>query len=250
MQRRLLMAIVCAALWSPAGGAQAVLRGSVLSDPGGDPVRGAEVSVPVLQLRALTDSAGAFRIAHIPAGRQVVWVRRMGYVASSSVLNFAAGDTMDVDLLLATTPRLPEVKVTEVKPVTGKLATFERRRQAGFGRFITTEQLDKMRTHRIAEILRTIPGPIVYRDPAGGAEWVTGTRGLSSFVKTQLCFSSILIDGMVAYDGLGPKFDLRTVHTEDVAAMEFYTSTANIPVELNKTQNNTCGLLVIWMREE
>ena len=44
-----------------------------------------------------------------------------------------------------------------------------------------------------------------------------------------------------------PPFDINSITTNHVAAIEFYSGPATIPAEFNATQG-TCGALVIWTK--
>jgi hypothetical protein len=44
-----------------------------------------------------------------------------------------------------------------------------------------------------------------------------------------------------------PPFDINSIMTNHVAAVEFYAGPGTIPAELNATQG-TCGALVIWTK--
>ncbi len=109
-----LVMVVAVASTVAAQATTAVLRGTVLSETDDRSLANAEVSIPGLKLKALTDSAGHYRLSGIAGGHQIVWIRRLGFEASSAVLTLIAGDTLERDFsLLPTTTTLAAVTVTD-----------------------------------------------------------------------------------------------------------------------------------------
>ena len=259
------LAVALAAASTPAAaqGLSSVV-GKVLHDENERPIAGAEVSISGALLKATTDSAGAFRLTAVPAGKQIVWVRKIGFNPVSAVLTFVAGETIDSDFLLApSTTRLPEVEVRADAPVAPKLAEFEERRKAGFGHFLTGPTLEKMEGRRLSEVLATIPGPSILRGTTNAA-WVVGGRGPVSLLRNGgaitemdrrkganpgLCYSAVVLDGIYVYQGHDGEtlFDINSIQSAEIAGIEVYASTATIPVKYNGTRS-TCGLVVIWTK--
>ena len=248
------------------------LRGTVLVDSLNVPIRDAEVSVPALGLRTLTDSLGTFLLRGVPLGRQVVRVRRLGYESIVTILTFAPNDTLDREFGLASlATKLPEVEVRGSAALirTGKLSEFDRRRASGFGHFITQAQLEKSEGRLTSDVLRTLPGLKLMRDPRKPTQWYVGnSRGVQSFLRNQdsICMAGIIVDGATVYDGSGDDveivniggrpverpvaaepFNVNSIPPGEIAGIEYYAGAATMPAELNSTRN-TCGLLVIWTR--
>jgi hypothetical protein len=253
------------ALGGPGAGAQktSAATGKVLNDLDDKPVRGAVVAIPGLGLSTTSDSAGAFHLVGVPAGKQIVWVRRIGFNPISAVLTFVAGETLDNDfMLLPTTTRLPEVEVKGAAPVSPKLSEFEERRKEGFGHFLTASELEKMEGRRMSEIMATIPGPRIVRGTTNAA-WVVGGRGPASVTrqpalnrmdvargaKPGLCYSAVMLDGIFVYQGNEGEslFDINGIQPAEIAGVEIYTSAATIPPKYNGTRA-TCGLVVVWTK--
>ncbi len=252
--------------------ARAVLRGSVLVDGSDTPIAGAEVSLPRLSLVARTDTSGAFRLGDIPAGRHQLTVRCVGFAPMTTVMTFAAGDSVEADLLLSAVAAfegqpLPGVTVTTTPTPRGRLSEFEERRALGAGgHFLTQAQLDLMEGRRMSEALATIGVPVVIGNTS--AAWVASSRGVQSFVRTirpgsadrargakpQVCYAAVAVDGVLVYrgseDGQGssePLFDINALSPGTVAGVEFYSGGATMPAKYNGTRS-TCGLILIWTR--
>jgi len=79
---------------STSAGAQqaALLRGTV-HDSSGAPVPRAQVTVLGSTRSALSDDAGAFRIAGVPVGAQIVRASRIGFTASEKAISVTAPET-------------------------------------------------------------------------------------------------------------------------------------------------------------
>lgn len=244
------------------GQAHSILRGRVLTDSTEVPIAGAEVTLKGLGLVARSDSAGYFFIAAVPSGMRRLAVRRLGFAVFETDLSFAPGAMLEADILL--TPQgtlLPQTVVEANATRPGKLADFDRRRAAGFGRFLTGSELEKMSNRRLSAILRSLPGLQIIDSRAGGAAWVATGRGAQSIERTKapgssrllgapdgVCWAAVVLDGVVVYGGAGKAlFDINSVSPGDIAGIEFYSGPATVPPEYNGTRN-TCGLLLIWTK--
>jgi len=264
---RVGIACVLAALGARAAAAQrpAVLRGNVLNDATDAPIFGAEVAIPALGLSVTTDSLGEFRMLNIPAGRLVVWVRRVGFSPLSAALAFTPGDTLEREFALARTAQpLPQVDVKAAPRAGPKLTEFEERQKEGFGHFITPEMIQKHENRQLAEIMALIPGPKVVRGTTSAA-WIASVRGpLTSFqkgaqqldpfdlrrgAKLGVCYSAVVLDGTFVYQGLPGEqlFDINNLETHEIAGIEYYSGASTMPAKYNGTRT-TCGLLVIWTK--
>ncbi|HZI27542.1 MAG TPA: TonB-dependent receptor plug domain-containing protein [Gemmatimonadaceae bacterium] len=177
---------------------------------------------------------------------------------------------------------LPAVPVTaEVELVrNAKLREFDRRRSMGHGRFLTEADLEKDQYRQLSDVLKKLPGMLMVRAKrASGvspsAVFVVNARGtatlnLESPIFGKNCPVGIWLDGVPMYRGLDrsvvktafgsgvssggggggmsePPFDINSITTDQVAAIEFYAGPATMPAELNATQG-TCGALVIWTK--
>jgi hypothetical protein len=104
---------------------QTVIEGTVRADAGRVVPR-AEVRVEGTRLGALTDSTGQYRLADVPAGPQVVLVRRLGYAPSRIPVTVPTSGTLTVDVVLAVSAlNLPDIIVTAdpASRAQGELAT-------------------------------------------------------------------------------------------------------------------------------
>jgi hypothetical protein len=172
---------------------------------------------------------------------------------------------------------LPAVPVTaSAEPVrSAKLREFDRRRSNGIGRFLTGADLERDQYRQLSDALKRLPGMLMVRARVPGvsssAMFVVSSRGTATIYHESPIFGkncpvAIWLDGVPVYRGLDrgaaspafggsappgrinePPFDINSIMTNHVAAIEFYAGPATMPPELNATQG-TCGALVIWTK--
>ncbi len=241
----------------------AVLKGNVLTDSSELPIRGAEISVPRLRLTTTTALDGTFRLSGVAPGREIVMVKRIGFMPVTTTLNFAPGDSIDTDFILVrSVTTLPGVKI-KGRASDRKLAEYERRKAEGFGRFLDAEQIDKMQARLLAEVLNTIPGPQIYRSTMSSAAWIASSRGQQSINNTfqvdQMdigrgapngqCYAAVFLDGTPVFTAQRgqPLFDINSIPTASVRAIEYYAGAGTMPPEFNGSRN-ACGAVVIWTK--
>lgn len=215
-------------------------RGSIsgtVSDSAGGRISGAEVAVAGSGTRVFTDTEGAFRLMRVPAGDVELSVRRLGYAPATVAVRVAGNASATANARLAAVAySLDPVTVRERREVfDSRLAGFQKRRAKGTGYFFTREQLDN-KSHRLADVLREVPGVRVR--PIPGAGRTVSMRGS--------CPALIVIDGMPATAGA---FDLDMLDLASFEAIEVYSSSSTVPHELSAGRGTlSCGLVALWSR--
>ena len=176
---------------------------------------------------------------------------------------------------------LPTVPVTASTELvrSAKLREFDRRRSNGIGHFLTEADLEKDQHRLLGDVIRRLPGTMLVRRRVPGATssalFVVSSRGSATIYHESPIFGkncpvAIWLDGVPVYRGLDratiggagafgggstprpprsdePPFDINSIMTNHVVAIEFYAGPATMPPELNATQG-TCGALVIWTK--
>ncbi len=240
-----------------------VLFGIVRDAAASVAVAGAEVVVGGSALRTLTDSAGHFTIARIPAGRHVLTIRRLGFALASTNIELGPSDTLDAEIgLQAVATRLPEVDIRARDPSKLKLLGFEQRRAAGFGHFIGPEAMAKAEFRPTADMMRQLPGTHLVRAQFGSESWLAGGRlasGTGKFTPDRFdrrrgapdreCYATVYLDGTPVFSALPNEalFDVNSVPVNTLAAIEYYAGSAQVPPEYPQ-RRNTCGVLVLWTK--
>ena len=269
----LAVAIPLVLLSSSNARAQSELQGRVLADTARRPVANAEVSIPKLDRRTMSDSLGRYRLLNVSPGEHLVITRAVGFRPDSSLTTFEPNEAVVSDVLLRpTVTALPTVAVEETaRPVArGKMAGFEERKALGIGSFIEREQLQKEENRRLAEILASnVPGMRVFRGSMSKA-WAAGGRGASNakcafcrVTKNEMldaadiaagaplaCYVDVYLDGAQVYTSstrAAPLFDVNSLNPSDIQGIEVFTGTAQIPTQYNKTSGG-CGVMLIWTR--
>lgn len=252
--------------------AQGEISGRVLSpDSGRAPVQGAEASISTLGRRALSDSAGRFRLKDIPPGEHVVFLRAIGFRSESSVVVIDQDEVVSWDVVLtrSTGTVLPERVITAPgERPTAKLAEFTERRSAGVGHFISREQLVKAEggLRKTGDLIAILPGVNARR--GSNKVWIATGRATSTgcaFCTMRVeqlnrfdvaagarpaCYMDVYLDGAMVFDSRHPEnglFDVNSIPPEHIAGIEVYASAAQIPAKYNRTGNG-CGVLLIWTR--
>ena len=131
MGRRILLAMCFCLATASTALAQGVgtVTGRVTSADGAAPVAGATVILLGTTRGTVTDSAGRFRLAGIPAGSRRFEARRIGFLSTDQTVTVVANEAAVANFSLATSPiTLEAVKTVgygtqEARTVTGAVAT-------------------------------------------------------------------------------------------------------------------------------
>lgn len=120
----------------------------------------------------------------------------------------------------------------------------------GAGKFLTAKDIEKLGPPHTPQLLARISGGDI-RDIGGGEVAIVGSRGtrmsFSSSVPNELCVVGVAVNETRVPAG----YDLKAIKLEDIAALEFYSGPASIPLELGGSMpgDANCGLFVIWLKD-
>lgn len=223
----------------------ALLVGKVTVDSTRQAVSGAEVVIPSLSLRTLTDSSGRFRIEGVAPGRRGLRVNKLGYAPLRTAVEFSAGDTVEMEIGISVSgEEMAAIEIIATQNASRTLHDFERRRAAGTGEYMTAEDLTRLSRGRLSNALQTMAGVKLITGSSGGTYLLGGRSG-----RGATCFTAVMLDGTWMYDGdrLQAPFDVNSIVPEDIAAVEYYRGLSNTPVELQGIRLS-CGALVIWTK--
>jgi len=214
------------------------LRG-VVTDAGREPIPDAEVAIIVDGVsgqRTVTDARGRFDLGSHPAGLISFRVRRLGYeLREQSVTMGVNGQPTSVEIVLLAIPAELE-KVYVTTDPQGRLRGFyERRQQRGtFAKFMEQDEIRRMGTPlNASDLLRRVPGVHISTNPNGG-----------NAIRIRNCQPMVLVDGQRLP---GAELD-EVVVPGDIAAIEFYPSSAGVPVQYLERGNRLCGLILVWTK--
>ena len=147
------------------------------------------------------------------------------------------GRTAAIDLTLPTAAQelAPVVVRRGERRYTGPFADFNRRRAAGFGHFITRDQIDHWEPGQLTDVLRRVPSVRILTDEFGK----TGVR-----LRGTACAPLIWVDGTPASVA---EFDLDAIPVQTLEGIEVYTGAGQAPGEFAYYENG-CAMIVLWTR--
>jgi TonB family protein len=219
----------------------------VVRGPGGTVVVGAEIVLTPLRdssagpgtvfaRRLFSDEEGRFRVTGMPAGRAMLAVRRIGYRPATRELGVPSAEQVAV-ALEAVPQGLTAVVVKDRRvKYTGWAARFYERRDRGFGRYITKEDMDRRNAMRTTDVLRSIPGMQVVSTPRGNLLRLRANR----------CDPFIWLDGTPATAGY---LDVDAFAPNTLEGIEVYSGVGTVPVELRGPRGEeACGVIALWTR--
>ena len=212
----------------------------VITDPAREPVPDAEVT-PVDSTtgrRALTDSRGRFDLGRFPTGPLSIRVRQLGY--EERIINLdvgAGGQPTSVEIvLLPVVVQLDSVSVSASPQ--GRLREFYQRRQqrAMFAHFLDSEDIRRRGPVNTSDLFRSVPGVSIKNNPAAGG----------NAIRIRNCQPMVWLDGQRTP---GAELD-EVIRPEEIAAIEFYPSSAGTPAQYLERGNRLCGLILVWTKTQ
>jgi hypothetical protein len=207
----------------------------VIRGVGSLPVGEAQVRVLGARGVAVSDARGRFSLGDLPSGTQVLEVRRIGYLLAQQPVELRGGRSVAQDVQLRRIVTLDSVRVLAQR---GRYRDFEFNRRANrFGKFFTTDSIEKRHPLYASDIVRMLPG---FRVTGFGLDAVVGSnRGVTSIRSgADMCKTNIVIDGMANQE-------INLINPNDIGAMEIYRPGEPGPVQYNRNQ---CGVIVIWSK--
>lgn len=228
--------------------------GRVLQDSADVPIPGAMIGLPGLGQVVRSDSLGRFAFPDRMSTRLIlVRVTAIGYEPIETSVELAEGDTAEVDFILSRyAQRLGTVRIA-APLLDRRLREFERRRTTESGVFFNDSLIRRYApSGRVSSLVSQRTQLRIVGNPRGvGTEqYVIGARGSELTIRGATpCYSAVLLDGNWVFSGQSgePPFNINSIPTESIAAIEVYRSTADVPVEFRRL-GRFCGLVVIWLK--
>lgn len=242
-----------------------VLRGTVRADSGDVAIIGAEVVLEGSNWRTRSDQRGSFQLTDIAPGKYRLTARAVGYRPLAAQAVIAAGDTIEIDLVLTKlTVELAPIEVTGEKPTvrSAVMRGFDERRSAGFGRFLTRDDLKKWDHGTVTAALRGIAGLRLVPLPCSGGYAVATTRGGEGPGAARIrcrgiqgdmsippaCYLSIYVDGVRVWSwGDQAPPDMDEIQAMSLEGVEVYRGPAELPAQYQAT-GSACGAVLFWTR--
>jgi len=130
------------------------------------------------------------------------------------------------------------------------LPDFERRRRAGFGYFISRDEIVAANPHRVSQFLRRFP--VIRIMDSLGVPQAVSSRGPKLVASGQAmvtapCVMRIALDGQLFPAGTSLDF----VSPASLGGIEMYLGPSTLPVEFAALSRDvSCGLVVLWTRRK
>ena len=246
----LVLASAPGELEAQAAARAATIVGLVLDDFD-NPVPNADVVLTEARQTLPVNRLGRFTFSGNVSGRHTVMVRAIGYKVAFVRVDVPAGDTGWVLVRMRMLPqRLAPVETTATPDEAELLPDFERRRRAGFGYFITQEDIAAARPITVSQFLRRFPTVRVM--DSMGVPQALSSRGpkITVFGQAMIvvpCVMRVAVDGQMLPAGTSLDF----ASPSQLAGIEIYPGPSTLPVEFAAlAKDAACGLIVFWTRRQ
>ena len=213
-----------------------VVRGRVIDEATRAPLSTVEViaSGPG-SARAVSDSAGFFRLDLPTSGSYTITAERIGYVKISQPLVTTMREDLVIEIKLAPTaiPLEPLTIVGRTNVSRSGLDGFYQRAEwsekLGLGTILQRKDIEKRAASRTAHVLASLGGGIVVRGDTIGFR-----RG------GRPCRPEVFTDGVRGIPGV------IDVEIQSVEGIEIYRGPSQVPAQFS--DRNGCGSVLIWTR--
>ena len=202
----------------------------VIRGPAGLPLSSAEVWVMGTNASTRSDESGHFTLAELPAGTQVVGVRRVGYSPTEASFELRSNATVNGNVRMERVVMLDSIRVVAMR---NRYPDFERaRKRPGGGRFIGPEEMEWYERYPLmSDVLRmlgfTIVGDGMFATAAGG-------QGASFGVS---CAPNVVVNG-------AERQWINDVNPRNVGAIAIGRGSGMGPLQYD----TRCGLIEIWTK--
>ncbi len=230
----------------------AQLVGTVTSVFDGKPLRDVLVAVPAARAFTVTDSAGRFALAGLPAGMQTIRIaHRDGRTQQyNTVLRAAKTKRLAVILDVAAVDLAPIVVQAGGMDTRWGMAGFFARRRYAFGRFYTADDIARRNPETLQNLIAG----------AGVSYGCVGAGcGPMTFARGQRCLMALYVNGVATFPENAESIDPR-----DIAGVEVYRSPLSTPSEFSASNRGRlaesgtfgaafvaprCGSVVVWEKD-
>ena len=212
----------------------------IVVDSSGRRLGRAEIFVADGGPRTTSSDSGQFVLRGLKPGRTNFVVRALGFAPAAFSEDLRPTRTRRVRVILTkVTVQLSTIVVEETltQPVLANTGFYDRKK-AGFGTFITPEQVEAMNVSRASDLLRAVRGVnIVQVNPFGTVPYARRGPG---------CVMNVFIDGLLIKVDKDNALE-NAISSSEVGAIEVYAGASETPPRFLGASNG-CGSIVIWTR--
>src|SRR5688500_4667756 len=182
----------------------------------------------------ITAADGKFLLTGVASGIVPLRVRRIGYAIQFFDVDSRIPSSRALDIVLTAVPN--ELEEVTIAAADGRLREFyERKQQRGsFARFLLQSDIRRMGPTYSSDLFRSVPG-IDIRTASGG-----------NTIRIRGCQPMVRLDGQRVP---GAELD-EIIAPSEIAAIEFYPSSAGVPPQYMERGNRLCGLVLVWTRTQ
>jgi hypothetical protein len=203
-------------------------------------IGGAHVEAPVNGASGVTRPDGTFRIDSVPIGTQLIIVRQLGFEPVSVTVNVSTRQPTDVKVALGPTANiLDPVLVTARRNATLEKQGFFERQRAGWGAYITREEVDKRKPQFLTDLLTNVAGIRVVRTMSGT---IVRSDRINSITRGGGGCTRLWVDGAEWRMVMPGDID-AFISTRDLAGVEVYRP-GQAPAQFSGFDE--CVTLVVW----
>jgi hypothetical protein len=210
----------------------------VVRDAAGAPIPEVEVGIirgERLQQFVVTAADGKFLLTGVASGLVPLRVRRIGYAMQFFDVDTRIPSSRKLDIVLTTVANELEEVVISGSDISKLRAFYERKQQRGsFAKFLDQGEIRKLGPIHPSDLFRTVPG-ISIRAASGG-----------NSIRIRGCQPMVWLDGQKVP---GAELD-EVIQPSEIAAIEFYPSSAGLPAQYLERQNRLCGSVLVWTRTQ
>jgi TonB-dependent receptor len=212
-----MIALFAFATHAHAQDTRGILQGKVV-DAGDASVPGAQLELKPLNIKAVTDDQGAYRIPNVPAGQYDLTVSYVGFAPTTSSVAVTAGQTATLNLKLKVANAAEDIIVSASRPHGEAEAINETRSADNLKEVMPAEVIRSLPNANIADATGRFPGVTLYRIEGEGV--YIQVRG------TEPRLTNVTVDGITIP---APEPTVRQVRL-DVIPSDMVDS-----IEINKT---------------
>ena len=243
-----------------------VIRGTVMDERTGDPVRAAGLVVvdsTGAEIRTvMADSTGRFFVPLRASGRYMLVVEHLSYEeVLTPWLSIPGDSTLDVEIRLTPLPFMLDPVVASGERQRRRLerAGFYSRRALGAGRYFEADEIERLNPLLPSDLLRLVPGVRILPLALTNGSMVTfrsATRhriGGEGSGGVFACAPTLALNGMIVRNGGAvdqnnpPPILDELVHAAEIAGLEVYPSGAGLPARFGG-MFVPCGAILVWTR--
>lgn len=203
----------------------------VIRGAGDLPVTSAEVRVLGTRTIARSDASGRYALSDLPAGTQLLEVRRLGYGIVEMPVELRSGGTITGDVRLQKIVNLDSVRVVAIGTRYREFS--DHRARSMYGVFLDPEMMEKEHAVSMSDVIRKIPGFVI----RGEGPYAQVLSARSPTVHP--CRANVILNGI-------PNQPINDIPPVMVGAVEAYREGEITPNDYFDLRG--CATIAIWTK--